>query len=87
MDLAGFLRAARAEGFELVSLHDDSESYRRTIEAWARNLEASLGLLEARYGCYDVRRFRMYLWGSAQGFREGALQCHRLVIRAPGSMK
>ena len=84
LHLESFLEAARSEGFEIVSVHDDSKSYQYTIEAWAGKLESNRRRLVERFGEYDFRRFRLYLWGSEAGFEEGALQCHRLVLRAPG---
>ena len=83
LHLETFLEAARSEGFEVVSVHDDSKSYQYTIEAWAKKLEANRERIVERFGEYDFRRFRLYLWGSEAGFEEGALQCHRLVLRAP----
>ena len=84
LHLKTFLQAARDEGFEIVSVSDDSKSYQLTIEAWARKLESNRKRLVERFGEYNFRRFRLYLWGSEAGFEEGALQCHRLVLRAPG---
>jgi cyclopropane-fatty-acyl-phospholipid synthase len=83
MHLDGFLRAVDLVKLQLVALHDDSESYWRTIKAWATNCDAHREALEKVYGSHQVRRFRMYLWGSAQAFETGALQCHRLVLRVP----
>jgi cyclopropane-fatty-acyl-phospholipid synthase len=83
LHLEGFLRAVDRVKLQLVALHDDSESYWRTIKAWATNFDAHREALEKVYGSYQVRRFRMYLWGSAHGFETGSLQCHRLVLRVP----
>lgn len=83
LHLDGFLKAARGEGLEVASLNDDSRSYQYTIEAWAKNLELRREKLVRLFGEYNFRRFRLYLWGSARAFEEGALQCHRLVLRAP----
>ncbi|MBI5916247.1 MAG: class I SAM-dependent methyltransferase [Bacteroidetes bacterium] len=84
LHLEGFLTAAKVEGLVLVSLHDDTLSYQYTIETWAKNLEAHRTELVSRFGEYDFRRFRLYLWGSALAMEEGTLQCHRIVLRAPG---
>lgn len=83
LHLDGFLKAAKNEGLELVSLHDDSWDYQKTIETWARNLESHREKLVSRFGEYNFRRFRLYLWGSAVAFDEGTLQCHRIVLRNP----
>ena len=83
LHLDGFLDAAKKQGLELLSLHDDSLNYQRTIETWARNLESHREKLVSRFGEYDFRRFRLYLWGSALAMAEGNLQCHRIVLRNP----
>lgn len=84
LHLKGFLKAAKQEGLKLIDLHDDSDSYQYTIETWARNLEANRQRLVEQFGEYNFRRFRLYLWGSAQAFADKGLQCHRLVLQSPG---
>lgn len=83
MHLASFLKAAEQEKIEVVSLDDDSENYQRTLAAWASNFESARQELERHFEDYDVRRFRLYLWGSAIAFEEGNMQCYRLVLRMP----
>jgi cyclopropane-fatty-acyl-phospholipid synthase len=83
LHLDGFLKAAAKVKLEVVSLNDDSDNYRKTIRCWAENLEKHREELESKFGSYDFRRFRMYLWGSVHAFEQGDLQCHRLVLRAP----
>ncbi len=84
LHLKGFLKAAKQEGLKLVSLHDDSRSYQYTIETWAKNLESHRQKLVEQFGEYNFRRFRLYLWGSAQAFADDDLQCHRVVLQTPG---
>lgn len=81
LHLGGFLKAASSARLELVSLNNDSDSYQRTLEAWAANLESNRDDLLTRFAEYDYRRFRLYLWGSAQAFKARVLQCYRLVLR------
>jgi len=83
LHLKGFLKAARQEGLKLISLHDDSKSYQYTIQTWAKNLETHRQRLVEQFGEYNFRRFRLYLWGSAQAFIEEDLQCHRVVLQVP----
>jgi cyclopropane-fatty-acyl-phospholipid synthase len=83
MHLPSFLKAAKQEGIEVVSLDDDSKNYQRTIAAWVSNFESARSRLERNFEGYDVRRFRLYLWGSSTAFEEGAMQCYRLVLRMP----
>ena len=83
LHLRSFLAAAKEQRLEVVSVDDDSLSYRYTIETWARNLEAARERLVSKFGQYDFRRFRLYLWGSAHAFARDELQCYRVVLRAP----
>ncbi len=83
LHLPGFLKAAREEGLEVVSVDDDSKDYGRTVACWAENLEHHRDQIEEQFGSYHFRRFRMFLWGSAQAFETGGLQCYRLVLATP----
>ena len=83
LKLDDFLASAHREGLELVSIEDDSDSYRRTLTVWAENLERNRTFVEGRFGRYHYRRFHLYLWGSAHAFGTGDLQCYRLVLRRP----
>jgi cyclopropane-fatty-acyl-phospholipid synthase len=83
LHLDSFLKAAKKEGLKVVEMHDDSDHYRRTFTDWASNFERCRDDLARRYNSYDVRRFRLYLWGSVHAFEEGGLQCHRLVLETP----
>jgi cyclopropane-fatty-acyl-phospholipid synthase len=83
MHLPSFLKAAEREKIQVVSLDDDSKNYKRTLAAWAANFESARRQLERCFEPYDVRRFRLYLWGSLVAFEEENLQCYRLVLRMP----
>jgi cyclopropane-fatty-acyl-phospholipid synthase len=83
MDLNAFLAAAKKAGLEICSVHDDTDNYQRTAAAWAANLDANGAELQEKYGLYNFRRFRLYLWASAHAFADGGLQCHRVVLRTP----
>jgi cyclopropane-fatty-acyl-phospholipid synthase len=83
MHLEGFLKAARDERLEVISVDDDTSNYGRTVTRWAENLERRREEVEARFGSYHFRRFRLFLWGSSHAFENGLLQCYRLVLGTP----
>ena len=37
----------------------------------------------ARFGEFNYRRFRLYLWGAAYEFLSGSLDCYRMIIEYP----
>jgi len=37
-----------------------------------------------RFGEFNHRRFRLYLWGAAYEFLSGSLECYRMIIQSPG---
>ena len=36
-----------------------------------------------RFGEFNYRRFRLYLWGAAYEFLSRSLDCYRMIIKAP----
>ena len=44
-----------------------------------RNRETTV----ARFGEFNYRRFRLYLWGAGYEFLSQRLSCYRLILRAP----
>ncbi|MCA1583336.1 MAG: class I SAM-dependent methyltransferase [Acidobacteria bacterium] len=74
--------AANRFGFEPIALHNDRHSYYRTLEAWARNLEAARQSVIPRVGEQVYRLFRLYLWGGAHQLeRDGSLESYRIVFQ------
>lgn len=66
---------ARAErvGFEVRDVENLREHYVRTLRAWVRNLERNRHVAERSAGTQAYRTWRLYMAGSAQGFRTGRL--------------
>ena len=73
--------AANRTDLEPVALHNDRHSYYLTLQAWARNLEASRRELVERYGERVFRLFQIYLWAGAHLHRDGGLEAYRLVFQ------
>ncbi len=67
----------------LSELHDDRLSYFHTFRQWALNFEANRQSVIDRFGDFNYRRFRLYLWGAAHEFRSGSVDCYRMIIELP----
>jgi cyclopropane-fatty-acyl-phospholipid synthase len=81
--LPEFLGAAAGTPFEVLAVHNDRHSYYLTCKAWAENLEAARDEIIQRWGETLYRRFRLYLWGSAQAFLSRGLEAYRVVLELP----
>ncbi len=81
--LPEFLGAAAGTPFEVLAVHNDRHSYYLTCKAWAENLEAARDEIIHRWGESLYRRFRLYLWGSAQAFLSRGLEAYRVVLELP----
>jgi cyclopropane-fatty-acyl-phospholipid synthase len=64
-------------------LFNDRESYFYTFRQWAVNFDANRDFVLSRFGAFDYRRFRLYLWGAAYEFLSRSLECYRMILRAP----
>ena len=84
--LPGLFKAAIANGFEPIALHNDRHSYYLTLQAWARKLEAAHDAVRTIVSEQVYRLFHLYLWGGAHQLeRSGSLESYRVVFqRASG---
>ncbi len=64
-------------------LHDDRASYFLTFRQWAMNFDSNRQSVIDRFGEFNYRRFRLYLWGAAYEFLSGSLDCYRMIIEYP----
>lgn len=64
-------------------LHDDRHDYFLTFRNWAVNFERNRQTVIDRFGEFNYRRFRLYLWGAAYEFLSGSLDCYRMIIEYP----
>ncbi|MGK2905654.1 MAG: class I SAM-dependent methyltransferase, partial [Desulfuromonadales bacterium] len=61
-------------------VYNDRRNYYLTCKAWAENLETARDEIINRWGEMLYRRFRLYLWGSAQAFLSGGMDAYRVVL-------
>lgn len=74
------LRAAEEAGFEVRDLESLREHYELTLRHWVQNLESHAD--QARQATDDTtyRIWRLYLAGSANGFRTGIYSIHQALL-------
>ena len=69
--------------FELMLVKNDRHNYYLTCKKWAENLEAVREVVVGRWGEKLYRRFRLYLWASANSFLRATLGAHRMILELP----
>jgi len=67
----------------VAELFNDRASYFLTFQQWARNFDRNRDDVVRRFGEFNYRRFRLYLWGAAYEFLSRSLDCYRLIIESP----
>ncbi|MGZ5805441.1 MAG: class I SAM-dependent methyltransferase [Xanthobacteraceae bacterium] len=82
--LHDFLEKMAATPLRTTEIFDDRHSYFLTFQQWARNFESHRDEVIARFGEFNYRRFRLYLWGAAYEFLSRSLDCYRMIIEYPG---
>jgi cyclopropane-fatty-acyl-phospholipid synthase len=82
--LHDFLDKLAQTPLEVLELFNDRQSYFLTFQQWARNFDRNRDFVIERFGEFNYRRFRLYLWGAAYEFLSRSLDCYRMIIRAPG---
>lgn len=85
MVLHDFLKALAQTPLEILELFNDRDSYFHTARQWARNFDRNRDAVIARFGEFNYRRFRLYLWGTAYQFLSRGLSCYRMIIHSPGA--
>jgi cyclopropane-fatty-acyl-phospholipid synthase len=83
--LHDFLEKLARTKFEVTEIFNDRESYFLTFQQWARNFDANRDIVVQRFGDFNYRRFRLYLWGAAYEFLSRSLDCYRMVIQSPAA--
>lgn len=78
------LGVAERCGFEVRDVENLREHYTRTLRAWVANLEANGAAAIDAAGEQSYRAWRLYLAGSAQGFRSGRLGVFQSLLAKPG---
>jgi cyclopropane-fatty-acyl-phospholipid synthase len=71
---------------QLLGLHDDRHSYYLTTRRWAENFDRQREMIEGNWGPELYRKFRLYLWGSADAFDRDLAQAYHWVMRKPDAV-
>ena len=81
--LDDFLHKMNKTPFEVLEIHNDRHSYYLTFKQWAENLEANRDSIVEKFGEFEYRKFRLYLWGATYEFLSRNLDCYRMVLYRP----
>jgi cyclopropane-fatty-acyl-phospholipid synthase len=81
--LHDFLEKLARTKLEVTEIFNDRYSYFLTFQQWARNFDQNRDFVVQRFGEFNYRRFRLYLWGAAYEFLSRSLDCYRMIIRNP----
>ena len=81
--LDDFLNKLGKTKLEVEEIFNDRVSYFLTFVQWARNFDAHKEFLVGKFGDFNFRRFRLYLWGAAYEFLSNSTGCYRMVIQLP----
>ena len=86
LDLGDFISQISKTQLRATEIWDDRHSYFLTFRQWARNLDANRATVVQKYGDFNFRRFRLYLWGAAWEFWGRSLDCYRLILESPADL-
>ncbi|MBV8499640.1 MAG: class I SAM-dependent methyltransferase [Candidatus Eremiobacteraeota bacterium] len=74
------LKHAEQAGFEVRDVENLREHYAKTLRAWVANLERNRDAAIAAAGEKSYRLWRLYMAGSAQGFRTGRIGVYQSLL-------
>jgi cyclopropane-fatty-acyl-phospholipid synthase len=77
------LRAAEAAGFEVRDLESLREHYALTLRQWVQRLESKSEEARRIVGDLTYRIWRLYMSGSAHGFKTGRLNLYQVLLSKP----
>jgi len=81
--LHDFLDKLAKTPLQVEEIFNDRMSYFHTFVQWAKNFDANKDFVIKKFGDFDYRRFRLYLWGASYEFLSRSLDCYRMVIHYP----
>lgn len=81
--LHDFLDKMARTPLRVQEMFDDRMSYFFTFRQWAQNFEKNRDEVIKKFGEFNYRRFRLYLWGAAYEFLSRSLDCYRMIIANP----
>ena len=85
--LHDFLEQLSKTPLEVLELLNDRVSYFLTAKQWAVNFDSNREAIIARFGEFNYRRFRLYLWGAAYEFLSGGMSCYRMILQSPSRLR
>jgi len=77
------LTFAENAGFEVRDVENLREHYTKTLRSWVANIERNRDTAVAAAGEQAYRAWRLYMAGSAQGFRTGRLGLFQTLLAKP----
>jgi cyclopropane-fatty-acyl-phospholipid synthase len=83
VNVSDALQIAEQAGFEVRDVENLREHYTRTLRAWVANLERNREAAIASAGEQSYRAWRLYMAGSAQGFRTGRMGLFQSLLAKP----
>lgn len=83
VNISDALQFAERAGFEVRDVENLREHYVRTLRAWVQNIERNREAAIAAAGEQSYRAWRLYMAGSAQGFRTGRMGLFQTLLAKP----
>ena len=82
--LDDFLNKLAKTPMQVEEIFNDTWSYYPDLRAMGEEPRRAQGLAgDRKFGDFNFRRFRLYLWGATYEFLTRSLTCYRMVIRLP----
>ncbi|MDQ6930187.1 MAG: cyclopropane-fatty-acyl-phospholipid synthase family protein [Candidatus Eremiobacteraeota bacterium] len=85
VSISDSLQFAERTGFEVRDVENLREHYMRTLRAWVKNLENAKDHAVEEAGAQAYRTWRLYMAGSAQGFRIGRMGLFQSLLAKPNN--
>jgi cyclopropane-fatty-acyl-phospholipid synthase len=85
VNVSDALQIAERVGFEIRDVENLREHYARTLRFWVENLERKRDAATDAAGEQSYRAWRLYMAGSAQGFRSGRMGLFQALLAKPNA--
>lgn len=85
VNVSDALQIAERAGFEVRDVENLREHYARTLRFWVSNLERNRDAAVGNAGEQSYRAWRLYMAGSAQGFRRGRMGLFQSLLAKPNA--
>jgi cyclopropane-fatty-acyl-phospholipid synthase len=84
LSIPDYLRVVGHSALSVIRLENETETYGKTMECWARNLEQARETIVERFGGRQYRRFRLYFWSAVRAFQTRDLEAYHMVLEHAG---